>query len=78
MSNKIPLKLLRLTPEARDGFILVDFPKNIAEAELLEEYQGGMNAFIHIEMPEKYGRMIESKKTTCQNCSKEYVLEDVW
>ena len=41
------LKLLRVTNTGRDGFILKDFPRIVQEAELLEEYRGGMNSFVH-------------------------------
>jgi adenylate kinase family enzyme len=36
MKEKIYLKLLRLTPHAQNGFVLTDFPNNVAEAEMLE------------------------------------------
>lgn len=36
LREKIYLKLLRLTPHAQNGFILTDFPNNVAEAEMLE------------------------------------------
>ena len=38
IKEKIPLKLLRLTATARDGFILTDFPSQLQEAEMLEEF----------------------------------------
>lgn len=49
--ERIPLKLLRVTPEARDGFILTDFPTNVNQAELLEEFRGGINGFINLNLP---------------------------
>lgn len=36
LKEKIPIKLLRITPQAQEGFILTDFPSYISEAELLE------------------------------------------
>ena len=36
LREKIPLKLLRLSSEAQEGFIMTDFPNNKSEAELLE------------------------------------------
>jgi hypothetical protein len=36
LRERIHLKLLRLTPQAQDGFILTDFPNTVAEAEMLE------------------------------------------
>ena len=36
LREKIPLKLLRLTPHAQEGFVLTDFPHTTGDAELLE------------------------------------------
>ena len=36
--EKIPLKLMRLNPACQDGFIMTDFPKDIAEAEQLDDH----------------------------------------
>ncbi len=47
------IKLLRITNASRDGFILTDFPRIVQEAEMLEEYRGGTNAFVHLNMPEE-------------------------
>ena len=50
MKEKVPLKLLRLTPAARDGFILTDFPSDLREAEMMEEFQGGLNGVISMNL----------------------------
>ena len=50
-NEKIPLKLLRLSAETQRGFILMDFPSDIQQAEMLEEYRGGLNAFVHLSLP---------------------------
>ena len=63
--EKIPLKLLRLTPAAQEGLIMVDFPYEPEEAELLEEYRGGMNAFVHVSLPDEILVDIEETKVVC-------------
>jgi adenylate kinase family enzyme len=75
--EKIPLKLLRLTAAAQDGFILTDFPHNVAQAEQLEEYRGGMNAFIHLTLPDEILVDIEESKMKCSECSRLYYKNDV-
>ena len=51
--ENIPIKLLRLNPACADGFIMTDFPQNIIEAEKLEQFKGGLNAFVHLSLPEE-------------------------
>lgn len=63
--EKIGLKLLRIAEYAQEGFILNDFPNSVADAESLEELGGGMNAFVHINMPELFLAQIESAKYEC-------------
>ena len=53
LKDRLALKLLRITNTSRDGFVLTDFPRVVQEAEMLEEYRGGMNAFVHLSMPEE-------------------------
>eukprot|EP00343_Euplotes_focardii_P010455 CAMPEP_0205830482 /NCGR_PEP_ID=MMETSP0206-20130828/41164_1 /ASSEMBLY_ACC=CAM_ASM_000279 /TAXON_ID=36767 /ORGANISM="Euplotes focardii, Strain TN1" /LENGTH=150 /DNA_ID=CAMNT_0053134165 /DNA_START=19 /DNA_END=471 /DNA_ORIENTATION=+ len=65
--EKIGLKLLSLSEYAQEGFILNDFPKTVAEAESLEELAGGMNAFMHLNMPELFLAQIESGKYHCED-----------
>jgi hypothetical protein len=50
--EKIILKLLRLAPDAQEGFILNDYPRCAGTAELMEEYKGGLNAFVHLNLPD--------------------------
>jgi len=52
LKDKVALKILRLTNTGRDGFILSDYPSNLGEAELLEEFRGGMNSFVHLSLPD--------------------------
>lgn len=71
------MKLLRLTNAGRDGFILTDFPKYIQEAELLEEYRGGMNSFVHLSLPDDVMVAIEENKLSCNNCGRHYYPEEI-
>ena len=38
IKDRIPIKLLSLTAQASDGFVMTDFPQNVSEAEILEEF----------------------------------------
>ena len=77
VKDKVALKMLRLTNTGRDGFILVDYPRNTAEAELLEEYRGGMNSFVHLSLPDDIMVAIEENKIECTHCSRQYYTETV-
>ena len=75
--EKIPIKLLRLTPAAQEGIVLIDYPYEPEDAELLEEYRGGLNAFVHVSLPDEILVDIEETKVTCQDCGKVYYKDDV-
>ena len=75
--EKSPLKLLRLTDAAQDGFVLLNYPGNRAEAELMEEYKGGMNAFVHLTMPDEILVDIEENKLRCSDCDKVWCSKDI-
>lgn len=75
VKNKLPIKLLRLTASAKQGFILTDFPKEVAEAEMLEEYRGGINSFVHISLPDEIIVAIEATKLVCGDCGRTYYTE---
>lgn len=75
--ERIATKLLRITPDAREGFILTDFPNSRAEAEQLEEYRGGMNSFVHLSMPDEVSISIEENKHQCQDCNRLYYTETI-
>ena len=77
VKERVALKLLRVSAAAREGFILTDFPNNVAEAEMLEEYKGGMNAFVHLSVPDDVQVAIEETKAVCQDCSRVYYPEVV-
>jgi adenylate kinase family enzyme len=68
---------MRLASEFQGGFIFNDFPQNVQQAEMLEEYKGGLNAMVHFSFPSEVLVEIESVKTTCTNCEKVYYAEDV-
>lgn len=44
---------------------------------MLEEYRGGLNAFVHISLPDEVLVDIEETKIVCQDCSKHYYKNDV-
>ena len=75
--EKIVQKLLRIEPVAADGFILDDFPKNLKQAESLEEMDGGMNAFVHVSMPERFLAKMEEVKHKCTDCGAIYYNKDI-
>ena len=75
VKERVALKLLRVSSAAREGFILTDFPNNVAEAEMLEEYKGGMNSFVHLSVPDDVQVAIEETKATCKDCGRVYYPE---
>jgi len=75
--EKVALKLLRLTAATQDGFILTDYPNNVAQAELLEEYKGGMNSFVHLTLPDEILVDIEESKIKCGDCHRPYYKNDI-
>ena len=75
--EKIALKLLRVTPAAQEGFVLTDYPRNESEAALMEEYKGGMNAFVHVTLPDEILVDIEESKLTCHDCNRNYYKNDI-
>ena len=77
IKDKVALKMLRITNTGRDGFILVDYPRNTHEAEMLEEYRGGMNSFVHLSLPDDIMVAIEENKIECEHCGRQYYTETV-
>jgi len=75
--EKIPLKLLRLTDAAQDGFVMLDYPGSAAEAELMEEYRGGMNAFVHLSLPDEILVDIEENKIRCTESGVVWYKKDI-
>ena len=62
VKDRLALKLLRITNASREGFIITDFPRMVQEAEMLEEFRGGMNAFVHLNLSEEIQVAIEESK----------------
>ena len=77
LREKIPIKLLRLTAATQNGFVLTDFPNTVNQAELLEEYKGGMNAFVHLTLPDETLVDIEESKIKCNDCGRKYYKNDI-
>lgn len=77
LQDKVALKLLRLTNTGREGFILTDFPRNVEEAAMLEEFRGGMNAFVHLSLPDDIQVAIEENKLSCTHCGRVYYTETI-
>ena len=75
--EKIPLKLMRLNPACQDGFILSDFPQDVAEAEQLEEFRGGVNAFVHLSLPTETLFEIEQVRYVNDDSGRNYYKEDI-
>ena len=77
IKERVPLKLLRISAAAREGFILTDFPRFVGEAEMLEEYKGGMNAFVHLSVPDDVQVAIEETKMVCPESGRQYYPERI-
>lgn len=77
LKERIALKLLRLSGHAQEGFVLTDFPNNAAEAEALEEFKGGINAFVHLSLPDEVLIDIEENKLKCNCCGRKYYVETI-
>jgi adenylate kinase family enzyme len=77
LRDKIYLKVLRLTPEAQGGFVLVDFPETIGEAEQLETFRGGLNAAVSVSLPDHVLVELEEAKVSCTDCGKAYYRNEV-
>jgi adenylate kinase family enzyme len=77
VKERVHLKLLRLSTQTQNGFILSDFPSNVSEAESLETYRGGLNAFVHISLPDDILVDIEENKHQCMDCGRLYYSEQI-
>ena len=71
------MKLLKLNPGYQEGFILTDCPGTVYEAQVLEEFKGGLNAFVHLNLPAEVLVDIEENKCKCAECEKMYYKKDV-
>ena len=43
----------------------------------MEEYKGGLNAFIHLTLPDPVLQRIETSRFQCQDCGRQYYGADV-
>lgn len=77
IKERIHVKLLRLIPQASHGFVLTDFPNNVPEAETMETFRGGVNAFVHVSLPDDILVDIEENKTQCGDCGRVYYTETI-
>ena len=77
LKEKIILKLLQLNESCQDGFVLSDHPDTLGQAQQLEEYAGGLNAFVHFSLPEEILVRVEENKYRCLDCGREYQLETI-
>ena len=77
VKERVHMKLLRLTSQTQNGFVLTDFPTNVAEAETLETYRGGLNAFVHVSLPDDILVDIEENKHQCADCGRTYYSETI-
>ena len=77
INERVHVKLLRLIPQASHGFVLTDFPNNVAEAETMETFRGGVNAFVHVSLPDDILVDIEENKTQCGDCGRVYYSETI-
>jgi ribosomal protein S27AE len=77
IKERVHTKLLRLCNQAQNGFVLTDFPSSAREAETLESFRGGLNAFVHVNLPDSVLVDIEESKVTCNNCGKSYYTEQI-
>ena len=77
IKERVHIKLLRLCSTASHGFILTDFPTTIPQAETLETFRGGLNAFVHVSLPDDILVDIEENKTSCGDCGRVYYSETI-
>ena len=56
---------------------MLDYPRSRAEAELMEEYRSGMNAFVHLSLPDEILVDIEENKMRCTSCDKIHFKKDI-
>lgn len=56
---------------------MTDFPNNVPEAETLETFRGGLNAFVHVSLPDDILVDIEESKCQCNDCGRLYYSETI-
>ena len=55
----------------------MDYPGSAAEAELMEEYRGGMNAFVHLSLPDEILVDIEENKLKSPDGATTWYKKDI-
>ena len=63
--ERIMLKLMNLAPDCQEGFIINDYPNSLRSAEVMEEYKGGLNAFVHLTLPDSIIQQVENSRFQC-------------
>ena len=43
----------------------------------MEEYKGGLNAFVHLTLPDSVLQQVENTRLQCQDCGRTYYSRDV-
>lgn len=56
---------------------MTDFPNTVDDAESLETYKGGLNAFVHVSLPDDILVDIEETKRQCGECGKNYYSQTI-
>ena len=88
-AERIKLKLKKVYPAIKSGTTQVNISlsnvksirvsiigdKERREAEILEEYRGGINSFVHLSLPDDVQVAIEETKISCNDCGRNYYPE---
>ena len=77
MRERLPLKLMRLSQDTQEGFVMTDFPSSVGQAEMMEEFKGGLNAFIHLSMDDWAVRQLYECRYKCEESGRRYYSEDI-
>ena len=54
-----------------------DFPHDLRAAEMMEEYKGGLNSFVHLSLPDEVLVDIEETKIICPDSGRVYYKDDI-
>ena len=81
MSDELLLALLRVQlaqPDLADGFVLVDFPRNAAQADVLDSILDSLGRpldlvlYVNVDPDELMERLVG--RITCEHCGAQYNL----
>ena len=56
---------------------MIDFPHDLGAAEMMEEYKGGLNSFVHLSLPDEVLVDIEETKIICPDSGRVYYKDDI-